>query len=137
MRSFLAVVTLLAFVSGAFGAPLNLPDRAIVKQMVAHAARVQGVPIPRSGPNVIVSSGCNVQRVHGKSCLGAFLFVWTVALHKRGNIYLNRSTNWRRMNARAHRILSHEIAHYVGWRAGKLCDERCANTVARKWTAKL
>lgn len=128
LRSFLAAVALLASVSGAFGASVNLPDRTIVRAMVVHAAQAQGLPVPKHNPAIIVHSDAVDRLKANKS-----LFAWVRATSRDGQIFLRNGRNWSKMTRFSQFILAHEIAHYVARANGKHCNEVCANTVARKW----
>lgn len=129
MRSFLAAVALLVLASGAFGASVNLPDRAIVRAMVVHAAQAQGLSVPRHNPAIIVHSNAVDRFKASKNPL-----VWVYATSTGGKIFLRNGRNWIRMTRFSQFILAHEVAHYVARANGKHCGEVCANTVARRWT---
>lgn len=129
LRSFLAVVALLVLTSGAFGASVNLPDRAIVRAMVVHAAQAQGLPVPKHNPAIIVHSNAVDRFKASKNPL-----VWVYATSRDGQIFLRNGRNWTKMTRFSQFILAHEVAHYVARANGTSCNEVCANTVARKWT---
>lgn len=128
-----ALLAAFGFAIPATASDLNLPPHETVRAMIRHAAEVQGVPVPGSGPIILVTSRCRMQREHGAPCPIGPLFVYVYALYKNGTIYLDRKQDWRRMGLREQKLLSHEIAHFVGHMAGKRCSESCARKAARTW----